>query len=129
MHCRNVVHGTGEEHRDCRVHGDRQWIQCQCDQETGEPSNAKRHGGQVGLVSWTATVTGTATISTAGSQFDTTLGVYQGTAVNALTAIASNDDENYAGGILTRQGRLRGGRGTTYRFPLMATAEPAAISP
>jgi len=47
--------------------------------------------------SWTATASGTATISTAGSQFDTTLGVYVGTAVNALTAVASNDDETTGG--------------------------------
>jgi hypothetical protein len=42
--------------------------------------------------SWTAPFTGPVTISTAGSSFDTLLGVFTGTALGALTSIAENDD-------------------------------------
>ncbi len=41
---------------------------------------------------WTAPFSGTATIDTLGSDFDTLLGVYTGSAVGSLTLIASNDD-------------------------------------
>jgi thiol-disulfide isomerase/thioredoxin len=41
------------------------------------------------------------TISTAGSSFDTVLGVYTGSSVSALTEAASNDDENLSAGIYT----------------------------
>jgi hypothetical protein len=42
--------------------------------------------------SWTAPFTGPVTIDTAGSSFDTLLGVFTGTALGALTSIAENDD-------------------------------------
>ncbi len=42
--------------------------------------------------SWSSPVPGQLTVSTLGSDFDTTLGVYVGSAVGALTEIASNDD-------------------------------------
>ncbi len=42
--------------------------------------------------SWTAPFTGPVTVSTAGSSFDTLLGVFTGTALGALTSIAENDD-------------------------------------
>lgn len=60
--------------------------------ETGEPSHAGNAGGASVWWAWTAPASGTVTIDTVGSSFDTTLGVYTGTAVNALTAVASNDD-------------------------------------
>lgn len=41
---------------------------------------------------WTPAVSGLATISTAGSNFDTTLAVYRGTSVSSLTPVGSNDD-------------------------------------
>ena len=63
--------------------------------ETGEPYHAGMTGGASVWWSWTAPASGTVTISTAGSSFDTLLGVYTGTSVSALTEVASNDDENY----------------------------------
>jgi thiol-disulfide isomerase/thioredoxin len=51
--------------------------------------------------SWNAPRSDTVTISTAGSSFDTLLGVYTGTSVSALTTIASNDDENSGTGSYT----------------------------
>lgn len=60
--------------------------------EAGEPSHAGNTGGASIWYQFTPTTTGTYTFSTEGSSFDTLLAVYRGTAVNALTAIASNDD-------------------------------------
>lgn len=61
--------------------------------ETGEPNHA---GTSAPLASvwwrWTPSATGQATIGTCGSGYDTTLAVYTGTAVGALTEVASNDD-------------------------------------
>jgi Ca2+-binding RTX toxin-like protein len=60
--------------------------------EPGEPS----HGGSIPdrtvWWAWTAPASGEITIDTIGSNFDTTLGVYTGSAVNSLSTIASNDD-------------------------------------
>jgi len=60
--------------------------------ESGEPNHAGETGGKSVWWSWVAPSTGTVTISTAGSSFDTLLGLYTGTAVSSLTTIASNDD-------------------------------------
>lgn len=60
--------------------------------ETGEPQHAGSAGGKSVWWTWTAAAAGTVTIDTFGSVFDTLLGVYTGTSVNALTAVASNDD-------------------------------------
>jgi hypothetical protein len=61
--------------------------------EPGEPD----HGfiGSAGVsvwYSWTAPASGTVTISTAGSSFNTVLAVYTGSSVSALTEVASNED-------------------------------------
>jgi hypothetical protein len=60
--------------------------------ETGEPDPAANSGTASVWWSWTCPATGTATITTAGSDFDTTLGVYTGSDVAALTLVAQNDD-------------------------------------
>ena len=61
--------------------------------EIGEPDHA---GSSIPLASvwwrWTPAVSGVALIDTCGSDFDTTLAVYTGSAVDALTEVASNDD-------------------------------------
>jgi len=60
--------------------------------EPGEPA----HGGVPAVHSvwyrWTAPDTGLFSFTTAGSSFDTTLGVYTGSSVSTLTQIAANDD-------------------------------------
>jgi len=60
--------------------------------ESGEPNHAGNSGGRSVWWKWTAPSTGTATLTTQGSLFDTTLGVYTGSSVGSLTTIASNDD-------------------------------------
>jgi hypothetical protein len=63
---------------------------------TGEVGELSHAGASTPINSlwwtWTATANGNVTISTAGSNFDTTLGVYTGSSVSSLTTIASNDD-------------------------------------
>jgi thiol-disulfide isomerase/thioredoxin len=70
--------------------------------ETGEPYHAGFPGGASVWWSWRAPFSGTATISTAGSGFDTLLGVYTGTSVSALMEIASNDDDPSSSGRTSR---------------------------
>ncbi len=60
--------------------------------ESGEPNHAGNTGGRSVWWKWTAPSGGTVTLTTQGSVFDTTLGVYTGPGVGALTTIASNDD-------------------------------------
>jgi Big-like domain-containing protein/cellulase (glycosyl hydrolase family 5) len=62
--------------------------------EPGEPNHAGNPGGRSIWFRWTAPTTGRVVFSTAHSSFDTTLGVYRGSSVSALTRIASNDDYN-----------------------------------
>lgn len=60
--------------------------------EAGEPSHAGQAPGLSIWHSWTAPASGTATLSTAGSSFDTVLAVYTGGTVGALTPVAANDN-------------------------------------
>jgi len=60
--------------------------------ETGEPDHAGDPGGRSLWYRWTAPSSGIWALDTAGSSFDTMVAVYTGSAVNALTPIASNDD-------------------------------------
>jgi TIR domain len=70
--------------------------------EPGEPDHAGNDGGKSVWYRWTAPADGTATIDTAGSDFDTLLAVYRGSSVAGLELIAANDDT--AG---TMQSRVR----------------------
>src|SRR5207237_7019474 len=66
--------------------------------EPGEPVHAAHGGGKSVWVTWTAPGPGFVTVDTAGSTssgggaMDTVVGVYTGSAVNALTEITSGDD-------------------------------------
>jgi hypothetical protein len=64
--------------------------------ETGEPNHSPDNNGGTKSVwyKWQAPATGDATITTAGSSFDTVLGVYTGASVGSLTSIGKNDDTN-----------------------------------
>jgi hypothetical protein len=80
--------------------------------EGGEPSHAGNAGGRSIWFTWSAPAAGTTTFRTAGSSFDTLLAVYTGSAVSALTAVASNDD---ADGALQSRVAFTAAAGTTYR--------------
>lgn len=62
--------------------------------QSGEPIHAGADAptGHSVWWQWTAPGSGSTTITTLGSNFDTVLGVYTGSSVAALTTIASNDD-------------------------------------
>jgi subtilisin family serine protease len=63
--------------------------------ESGEPRYASGAGSQTVWWSWVAPASGSATISTLGSDFDTILAIYTGSSVGSLTLVGGNDD--YAG--------------------------------
>ena len=60
--------------------------------EASEPIHAGNAGGSSVWYRWTAPATGTLTVDTCNSDFDTLLAVYTGTDLAHLTAVASNDD-------------------------------------
>jgi hypothetical protein len=60
--------------------------------ESGEPNHAGNAGGASVWFQWTAPSSKLFTFTTAGSSFNTLLGIYQGTSVSSLTEVASNDD-------------------------------------
>jgi hypothetical protein len=60
--------------------------------EASEPNHAGDPGGASVWYRWTAPATGTLTLDTCHSDFDTLLAVYTGADVAHLTAVASNDD-------------------------------------
>jgi len=84
--------------------------------EPGEPDHGWNAGGASVWWSWTAPFDGFARISTAGSSFDTTLGVYTGSSVSALNRIAADDDEDYYGGIYTSEAWTDVAAGQTYQI-------------
>ncbi len=60
--------------------------------EAGEPAHAGRVGGASIWYSFTPATTAPLTLTTKGSGFDTLLGVYTGSSLDALTEVASNDN-------------------------------------
>ena len=82
--------------------------------ETGEFNHAGNAGGASVWYSWTAPNTGTTTITTAGSNFDTLLAIYTGTVIDALTVVADNDDSAFGG--THSQLSFASTGGTTYLF-------------
>ena len=82
--------------------------------EAGEPRHAGNAGGRSVWWTWTAPASGTATIDTAGSNFDTLLAVYNGTSVSALTAVAANDDAG--GGTLSSKVTFSAVAGRQYQI-------------
>ena len=60
--------------------------------ETGEPSLASQKSPNSVWWVWRAPASGVYTVSTAGSSFDTVLGVFSGSKVAALKSLGQNDD-------------------------------------
>jgi hypothetical protein len=83
--------------------------------QPNEPEHAGVAGGHSIWFKWTAPRSGTYDVDTCGSAIDTLLGVYTGSAVSALTPVASNDD---AGGECSPGSRVvfDATEGTVYRI-------------
>jgi len=81
--------------------------------ETGEPDFGIGASDRSVWWKWTPSVTANVTIDTAGSDFDTFLGVATGSAVNALTPVASNDD---TGGTFQSSVTFHAIAGTEYQI-------------
>jgi outer membrane protein assembly factor BamB/subtilisin family serine protease len=93
--------------------------------EGGEPSHAG--GGGTSLWwSWTPTRSGPVTIDTTSSAFDTLLSVYTGSAVNALTHIASSDDQ--AAGNTSSKVTFTAAAGTTYQIAVDGKAGATGLA-
>ena len=82
-------------------------------EEPGEPNHHGNPGGASVWYTWQAPTAGTVAITTAGSTYDTLLAVYTGTSVNALSFVASNDDEP---GLLTSRVDFAPVAGQIYRI-------------
>src|ERR1043165_2833468 len=86
--------------------------------ESGEPDHAGNIGGKSIWWSWTAPTNGEVVITTDGStngdaMVDTVLAVYTGSAVTALSLVASNDDH---GVFVTSKVRFQAIKGTNYQI-------------
>lgn len=79
--------------------------------EAGELGHSQPAAHESVWYSWTAPSNGTLVLETTGSSFDTTLAVYTGTSMGALTQRAANDD---TGSGLTSRVSLPVEAGTTY---------------
>ncbi len=88
------------------------------DKEPDEPNHigGANAGGASIWYKWVAPLSTMINVSTAGSSFDTVLGAYTGTALNALTAKGNNDDEDNPNGILTSLISFDTVAGTNYFF-------------
>ena len=86
--------------------------------EAGEPVHyglGQNNGGRSAWWSWTAPTNGQATITTAGSSFNTILAIYTGTALNALSLVATNDDDAILS-VNTSRVQFNATSGTTYQI-------------
>lgn len=80
--------------------------------EFGEPLHAKQPGGASVWYRWQAPSNGVFALTTAGSTFDTLIGVYTGSSIGTLTEIVSNDNEN--ADVKTSQAQFSAIGGVTY---------------
>lgn len=65
----------------------------QATRESGEPNHAGLVGGKSLWWKWMAVASGTISLSTEGSTFDTTLAVYTGSDLSKLSCVANNDND------------------------------------
>jgi hypothetical protein len=81
--------------------------------EQGEPQHVNKNAQKSVWIAWQPTASGIATISLAGSSFDTLLAVYTGGTVSGLTPVTSDDD---SGGYFASAVRFNVTAGTQYRI-------------
>jgi hypothetical protein len=84
--------------------------------EPGEPLHAGRMGDTSVWWRWTAPSSEPIMVSTEGSDFDTLLAVYTGSAISNLTLVAANDDQDPTNGILTSLVYFNSIAGQTYQI-------------
>lgn len=86
--------------------------------ETGEPAHAGAAAASSLWWEWTAPTSGTVSVDTIGSTYDTVLAIYTGSAVGALTPVAANDNTTGDNNVGTINSRLTftAQAGTTYQF-------------
>ncbi|MFM9030777.1 MAG: S8 family serine peptidase, partial [Opitutaceae bacterium] len=78
-----------------------------------EPAIAGSNGSASLWWEWTPTLTGVVRISTAGSAFDTLLGVFSGNSLEGLTPVAASDND---GGLTTSRLEFTAEAGTPYQI-------------
>ena len=89
--------------------------------EGGEPiAGGGNNRGATLWWTWTAPVNGTVRIDTFGSSFNTVLGVYTGSAVNALTQVALNN--NASGATVQSLVTFTAQQGTAYQIQVGGAA-------
>jgi thiol-disulfide isomerase/thioredoxin len=108
--------------------------------EAGEPCPCDSDCGASVWWSWTAPFSGFVMISTAGSSFDTIMGVYTGASVWALRPVEINDDEDYPRILTSRvffevtpgqtyQVAVEGCDGAVGTVQLQVQLEPSPLAP
>lgn len=90
--------------------------------ETGEPSSYAYKANHSVWLKWTAPTNGVVVMSTAGSDFDTILGVFHGTAVDALTLVVADDE---SGGYLNSKVSFSAQAGVEYSIVVAGFAGAA----
>ncbi|MDQ6630505.1 MAG: hypothetical protein M3Y82_01965, partial [Verrucomicrobiota bacterium] len=94
--------------------------------QAGEPFHYSNFGGKSVWWKWTPSLSGTATVSTRNSDFDTILAVYTGNLINNLSLIANNDD--YGGFFLFSQVTFPAVAGVQYEIAVDGSGTGASIS-
>ena len=84
--------------------------------ETNEPPLDAGTGGASVWYRYTPAQSGTLSVDTIGSDFDTVLTAYTGSTVNALNRVAFNDDISYFNGVVTSAISLAVSANATYYF-------------
>lgn len=100
-----------------KIEGTHGWVAASNDSagaESGEPNHSGVHVGKSIWFRWTAPRTQLVMIDTEGSQIDTVMAVYTGSAVNALTLVADNDDIDFQNDIYTSRVHFTAEAGVTY---------------
>ena len=82
--------------------------------EPGEPAHCGEPARASVWAKWTAVETGTYTVTTSNSTFDTVLAVYMGTTLNNLKTLVTNDDIDFR--TLTSEVRFRAYAGETFHI-------------
>jgi Calx-beta domain len=93
--------------------------------QAGEPTNPANAGGRSVWYTWTPPVSGSASVNTQGSTYDTILAVYAGDSFGNLTLIGSNDD--IQPGFVNSSVSFNAVAGVTYRISVDGFVNSQAV--